>query len=80
VVAPDDVSVLDATVSPQLTLTTCNPKYSAAQRLVVEARLVTPPAPATPAPEGRSGPGAVAGRIRSTHRAPGSYLSPLSLG
>ena len=72
VVAPDDVSVLDATVSPQLTLTTCNPKYSAAQRLVVEARLVTPPAPATPAPEGRSGPGAVAGA--DPLDAPGTWL------
>jgi sortase A len=61
VVAPDDVSVLDATVTPQLTLTTCNPKYSAAQRLVVEARLVTPAAPVTPAPGPRSGAGAVAG-------------------
>ena len=38
VVAPDDVAVLRPTVGPRLTLTTCNPKYSAAQRLVVEAR------------------------------------------
>ena len=50
VVAPDDVAVLRPTAAPQLTLTTCNPKYSAAQRLVVEARLTSPPAPATPTP------------------------------
>jgi len=61
VVAPDDVAVLDRTATPQLTLTTCNPKYSAAQRLVVEARLVTPAAPATPVPAVRPGTTAVAG-------------------
>jgi len=46
-VDPSDVSVLDATPDPKhagrdlatLTLTTCNPKYSAAQRLVVKASL-----------------------------------------
>jgi sortase A len=39
VVLPSNVTVLDATTSPQLTLTTCNPRYSAAQRLVVVATL-----------------------------------------
>src|SRR5262249_22482151 len=29
-----------------LTLTTCNPKYSASQRLIVKARLTEPPLPA----------------------------------
>lgn len=38
-VSPTDVSVVDATSSPMLTLTTCNPRYSAAQRLVVSAKL-----------------------------------------
>ncbi len=47
VVSPDDVSVLDNTPYPQLTLTTCNPVFSATSRLVVFARLV---GPATPAP------------------------------
>ncbi len=61
VVAPDDVSVLRRTAIPQLTLTTCNPKYSAAQRLVVEARLTSPPAPATPAPSVPSAVGTVSG-------------------
>ncbi len=48
VVAPTDVAVLDRSPFPELTLTTCNPRYSAAQRLVVTARLVSPVAPATP--------------------------------
>lgn len=39
VVSPNDVSVLDPTSFPQLTLTTCNPRFSATSRLVVFARL-----------------------------------------
>jgi sortase A len=39
VVSPDDNAVLDASTSPELTLTTCNPRYSASQRLVVVAGL-----------------------------------------
>jgi sortase A len=39
-VSPNDVSVVDATSTPELTLTTCNPRYSASQRLVVHASLV----------------------------------------
>ena len=42
VVAPTDIAVLDPSPVPELTLTTCTPRYSAAQRLVVVARLVTP--------------------------------------
>jgi len=37
VVSPNDLSVLDATGDRTLTLTTCHPKGSAAQRLVVKA-------------------------------------------
>ena len=55
VVSPDDVAVLDPTTSPQLTLTTCTPKYSAAERLVVDARLTGPPAAITPAPTRTTG-------------------------
>jgi sortase A len=40
VVSPNDVSVVNQTTTPQLTLTTCNPRYSATQRLVVHAVLV----------------------------------------
>jgi sortase A len=37
VVAPDDLAVLASTGSKSLTLTTCHPKGSAAQRLVIRA-------------------------------------------
>ena len=39
IVKPDDVSVVAPTTTPSLTLTTCNPPYSAATRLVVRAEL-----------------------------------------
>ena len=39
-VSPSDVVVVGPTTTPQLTLTTCNPRYSASQRLVVRAALV----------------------------------------
>lgn len=52
VVSPETVSVLDNTPDDRLTMTTCNPKYSAAERLIVVAKLVTPavapPAASTP--------------------------------
>ena len=41
VVAPSDVAVLDATQAPELTLTTCNPRFEATSRLVVRAVLLT---------------------------------------
>jgi sortase A len=41
VVAPSDVAVLDATRTPELTLTTCNPRFEATSRLVVRAVLLT---------------------------------------
>ncbi|MDQ1421607.1 MAG: sortase, partial [Acidimicrobiaceae bacterium] len=37
VVSPTDISVLASTAARSLTLTTCNPKGSAAQRLVIRA-------------------------------------------
>jgi sortase A len=40
IVDPTDVAVVDDTTTPQLTLTTCNPRFSASQRLVVHAALV----------------------------------------
>ena len=58
VVNPNEVSVLDPTPDPAraghqlatLTLTTCNPKYSAAERLIIKAQLVLPPGRAVPLP------------------------------
>jgi len=40
VVNPNQVEVLAPTSTPTLTLTTCEPKYSAAKRLIVQAELV----------------------------------------
>jgi sortase A len=50
VVSPSDVSVVAATQTNELTLTTCNPRFSAAQRLVIHASLMTPAAPAPKGP------------------------------
>ncbi len=41
VVAPSDVAVLDPTRTPELTLTTCNPRFEATSRLIVKAVLLT---------------------------------------
>lgn len=41
-VSPQDVSVLDASSDNRLTLTTCNPRFSSSQRLVVVADLNAP--------------------------------------
>lgn len=43
VVSPEDVWVLDPTDDDRLTLTTCEPRYSAAERLIVVASLVSDP-------------------------------------
>ena len=51
VVGPDQLEVLDQTEEARLTLTTCHPRFSAAQRLVVSAVLVDEPAPAPVEPE-----------------------------
>jgi sortase A len=59
VVRPSEVSVLDATPDNRLTLTTCHPRFSASQRLVVVAALLGPAAPAPPPsaePEDPAGP------------------------
>ena len=39
VVSPSDTAVVDAVLGNQLTLTTCNPRFSATTRLVVQATL-----------------------------------------
>jgi len=40
VVSPSDSTVVDNVIANQLTLTTCNPRFSASTRLVVQAELV----------------------------------------
>lgn len=47
VVDPKQSEVLDNTPDSRLTLTTCHPEFSAAQRLILTAKLATPPAPPT---------------------------------
>jgi sortase A len=51
VVDPSDVAVVAPTADAELTLTTCNPRFSAAQRLVVKAALMGTPAPTPPPPD-----------------------------
>jgi sortase A len=71
VVSPDAAAVLGATAASQLTLTTCTPKYSAAQRLIVVARLVDSPASSTPIPVDSS---AGATDASDPVRSPGTWL------
>ena len=47
----EGVWVLDPTSDDRLTLTTCHPKFSAAQRLIVIAKLMTPAVEAAPRPD-----------------------------
>lgn len=51
IVEPDALEILDDEGDDRLTLMACHPKYSAAQRIVVEAELVGAPAEATPRAE-----------------------------
>ncbi|MGH9244774.1 MAG: sortase [Acidimicrobiales bacterium] len=46
ITTPDDVAVLASSGTPFLTLTTCHPKGSARQRLIVQAHLVSSDVPA----------------------------------
>ncbi|MEY2399394.1 MAG: sortase [Actinomycetota bacterium] len=48
IVSPSQVEVLDNTQDNRLTLTTCHPRFSASQRMVVTARLVGAAAQAPP--------------------------------
>jgi sortase A len=60
IVKPTDVYVVDNTLDAQLTLTSCHPKYSAEQRIVIKAKLVAnksdrPPRPQPQKPTSRGG-------------------------
>ena len=48
IVRPSEVAVLNNTEDNRLTLTTCHPRFSASQRMVVTARLVGTALPAPP--------------------------------
>ena len=47
IVASSDIGILDQTFGNRLTLMACHPKFSAAQRIVVTATMVSNPAPTT---------------------------------
>jgi sortase A len=64
-VLPTDTAVLAPSSFPELTLTTCNPLFSAAQRLVVQARLI-----------GRAVPGDSLVRVVTTRLAGGPSTPP----
>ena len=51
IVSANDLSILDQSVGDRLTLMACHPKFSAAQRIVVTATLISTPAPTTPIPD-----------------------------
>ncbi|HEX7166195.1 MAG TPA: class E sortase, partial [Acidimicrobiales bacterium] len=48
IVTPDQNEVLNPTDENRLTLTTCHPRYSAAKRMIVTARLIDNPVPGPP--------------------------------
>ena len=56
VVLPSAIEVLDPTEGARITLTTCNPKYSARQRLIVSGALVGEAAPPTQGPTVEAAP------------------------
>jgi sortase A len=68
IVKPSDVSALKPAGRQRLALTACHPLYSAAQRIVVTARLTTATprgAAARPTPTGPTTPAGVAGAVRT---------------
>ncbi|MEI8050467.1 MAG: class E sortase [Actinomycetes bacterium] len=88
VVRPDQVSVLHTSNQALLTLTTCTPKYSASQRLIVRAALVastlsttkgsipsSPSAPSVPSRQSPTAPPAFA--LRAQHAATPSLFGAL---
>jgi sortase A len=83
VVSPGDVAVLDPTPDAELTLTTCNPRFSATSRLVVHARLTSTVLPSAPAPA-PSGPTPAApastGRVSPAPAAPTAADATLGSG
>lgn len=60
IVSPDRIDVLDDKGDNRITLTSCHPKYSASQRIIVSGLLQGEPLPAPP-PAARARPPVVAG-------------------
>ena len=70
VTSPSDNAVLDSSTGPELTLTTCNPRFSASQRLVVQADLTGTPAHA---PTGAASTASVAHSAQGLGGAQGNW-------
>jgi sortase A len=77
VVSPGDTSVVANTPTPELTLTTCNPRFSAAQRLVVHAALTSTPAPTVVQPHATKQAASGTGDLAGTQ---GDWIPALELG
>jgi len=82
VVNPNDTAVVANTPTPELTLTTCNPRFSASSRLVVHAALTTAPAPTLPPPKAPShrAPGTTSGTTGLAGNPGGDWVPTLELG
>ncbi len=78
IVSPDASEVLDDTEDNRLTLTTCNPKYSAAQRLIVVAKLASPGIEPPPVVEGVTPPTTAAPASLAGEDVAGEQLAGLS--
>ena len=77
VVSPGDTSVVADTTTPELTLTTCNPRFSASQRLVVHAALTSTPAPTVAQPRATKRAASGTGDLAGTQ---GDWLPALERG
>jgi sortase A len=80
-VDPSDVAVLDNTPTvAELTLTTCNPRFEATNRLVVVARLKPGVAPAAPSPSTTTSPKSITSPKTTTPVAVGAAAPDITLG
>ncbi|WP_334142106.1 class E sortase [Rhabdothermincola sp.] len=83
IVGPRQTEILDDKGDNRLTLMACHPKYSAAQRIVVEAKLVSNPAPPTPLPPAEDLPELPADDLaggNAAARVPAALWSLLAIG
>jgi len=66
IVDPEAVWVLDPSEDDRLTLTTCNPRFSAAERLIIVAKLTSPPVDTVTAPTRERSPSELASENEPT--------------
>lgn len=67
IVKPSDVSVLDDKGDDRLTLTACEPKYGATERIIVAATMVGNPVPKLPGQDKAAAAAAAAGPVETTN-------------